>query len=104
MKVFKLNFEDSVDVVVLFDWWYLNGHLNEGFLFFSNFESNLFEVLEPFVAPDRKNIFIEGIKFSVAALSDNPEHERIGGGVFIDDLFPKVDGNINFFDGARKES
>ena len=103
VKVFKLNFENSIDVVTFLDWRYLNCHFDQSPFFFSNFESNLFEVFKSFVASHAKNVFIKSIKLSVTALSDNPQHEGIRTRIFINDLFLQVDGYIDFFDGSREE-
>ena len=103
VEVFKLNFEHPVDGVAFLDRGYLNGHFDEGFFLFSNFESNFFKILKPLVAANGEDVLVEDIKLGVAALGDDAEHEGVGVGVFVNHLFLEADGNIDLFDGAREE-
>jgi hypothetical protein len=87
----------SLNNIVLPNWWYLNSDLNLRSFSLPNFESHLLKVFKAFVAPYRKNILIQIIKFGITAAGNNPEHEGIIPIVF-DYFVLKTDGDVKLFD------
>lgn len=96
-QILKLNFQTTLNDIVLSHWGNLDSNLDLSALFLSNFEPDFFEILKSLVAPHRKDILIKIIKFYIVTFGDHPKHVRVRAIVF-DDFVLETDRDIKFLD------
>ncbi len=99
LQAFELNFQNTLNNIVLFDRGNFNGDFDMCSLLLSNFESNFLEVFKSFIASDWKHILVQIVKLHVVAFGYYPQHIRILPIIFNNFIF-QSDRYIQFFDGA----
>lgn len=103
LQSFQLYFQEPFDNVIFLDWWNLHSHFYLSFFPLSDLEPHLFKVFKPFIAPHRKNVFIQIIELLVGAFGDDSQHERrIVAGV-LEYFVLELDCYIHFLDRTREK-
>ena len=83
------------------------GNFNSNFYLRSftlfNLKSDFFKILKPIIASDRENVLIKGIKLTIIASGNNPQHHRITDFIF-KAFFFETNRNIDFFNRTREKN
>jgi len=103
LEPLELNFQKAFDHVIRLNWGYFNCDFHLSFLSLSDLEPNLFEILKPLIASDRKYVLVQIVELWILAFGDYPEHEWVIADVVFEDVIFQFDNNVNFFDGTREE-
>ena len=75
LGIFELDFEHSIDFIVIFDGRYFDCNLDLSAFFGPDFKPDFLKVFVSFVASDREDVLIKIVELLVAALGDDSEEE-----------------------------